>query len=78
MTSTSRCGNNFRGVAILHRHTDILQGIDIPAGKKIREKGGFWKVVQEDIFVALSQETTICIFSYRLVLYGENIILLCL
>ena len=31
-------------------YTDILQGVDIPAGKKLCEKGDFQKIVQEDFF----------------------------
>ena len=43
------------GVAILHEH--ILPGIDIQGIKNLYDKGDFQKTVQEDIFVALSQET---------------------
>ena len=46
-TSTSRCGNNCCATG-WQFYTDILQGVDIPAGKKICEKGNFRKIFQED------------------------------
>ena len=57
-TSTSRCGNNFCATG-WQFYTDILKGVDIPAGKKIKkcEKGDFQKIFQEDFFVAIWQET---------------------
>ena len=57
-TSTSCCGNNFHAMG-WQFYTDILQGVDIPAGKKLCEKGDFQKIVQEDIFVAIWWETHI-------------------
>ena len=47
---------------------DILQGIDIPASKKLCEKEDFWKIVQEDFFVPLSREFEMarCIYSHTL------------
>ena len=38
-------------------YTDILQGVDIPAGKKLSEKGEFRIIVHEDFFVAIWRET---------------------
>ena len=44
-TSVNRCGNNFRAMG-WQFYTDILQGVDIPEGKKLCEKGDFRKIVQ--------------------------------
>ena len=41
-TSTSRCGNNFCATE-WQFYIDILQDVDIQAGKKICEKGDFRK-----------------------------------
>ena len=46
-TSANRCGNNFRAMG-WQFYTDILQGVDIPEGKKLCEKGDFRKIVQWD------------------------------
>ena len=43
----SRCGNNFCATE-WQFYTDILQGVDIPAGKTIREKENFRKIFQEE------------------------------
>ena len=44
-TSTSRCGNNFCAMG-WQFYTNILQGVKIPAGQKLCEKGDFRKIVQ--------------------------------
>ena len=55
-TSTSRCGNSFRamGVAILHQYKPRCW---YSCRQKIMWRWDFQKIVQEDIFVPLSQET---------------------
>ena len=68
-TSTSRCGNNFLAMG-WQVYTDILNGVDIPAGKYLFEKGDFRKIVQDVFFfffvlfcfVAIWRETPIYIF----------------
>ena len=59
-TSTSRCHNNFCAME-WQFCTDILQGVDIPAGKKICETGDFRKIVQEDFCRELARNAHICL-----------------
>ena len=59
-------GINFNGPLWGHFYTDILQGVDIPVGKKMCEKGDISKIFQEYFFVAIWQETPIYIFFHIL------------
>ena len=54
-TSTSRCGNSFCAMG-WQFYTNILHGVDIPAGNKLSEKGDFRKNFQGDFFVPLWRE----------------------
>ena len=56
-TSTSRCGNNFCAMG-WQFYTDILQGVDIPAGKK-NVKRETSKNRPRGFSVAIWQETPI-------------------
>ena len=62
-TSTSSRGNSFCAMG-WQFYTDILQGVDIPAGKKLYEKGDFRKIVEGDFFVPLSRETAKYVFVF--------------
>ena len=57
-TSTIHCRSKFCTMW-WQFYTDILQGVCIPAGKKLSSKRDFRKNSQEDFFASLSQETTI-------------------
>ena len=59
-TSTIHCESKFRTMG-WQFYTDIVEGVYIPAGKKLSSKKEFRKNSQEDFFASLSQETPIYI-----------------
>ena len=64
-TSTIHCRSKFRTMG-WQFYTRILQGMYIPAGKKLFRKRTFEKKnLQEDFFASLSQETTISCLGYQ-------------
>ena len=59
-TSTMHCRNKFCTMG-WQFYNNILQGVYIPAGKKLSSKRDFRKNTQKDFFASLSQETPIYI-----------------
>ena len=53
-------------------YTNILHGVDIPAGNKLSEKGDFRKNFQGDFFVPLWRETAI--YGPKETIYGFDVI----